>query len=74
METYLGHFQHNLNIKLKTILHVTNTLSGPGSSVGIVTDYGLDGPKSKPGGNKIFRPSRPAQDPFPSSAESPRKE
>ena len=33
---------------------------GPGSSVGIVTDYGLDGPGSNPGGDEIFRPSRPA--------------
>jgi len=33
---------------------------GPGSSVGIVTDYGLDGPGSNPDGDKIFRPSRPA--------------
>jgi len=33
---------------------------GPGSSVGIVIDYGLDGPGSNPGGDEIFRPSRPA--------------
>ena len=33
---------------------------GPGSSVGIATDYGLDGPGSNPGGDDIFRPSRPA--------------
>ena len=32
----------------------------PGSSVGIATDYGLDGPGSNPGGDEIFRPSRPA--------------
>ena len=32
---------------------------GPGSSVGIATDYGLDGPGSNPGGDEIFRPSRP---------------
>ena len=37
--------------------------SGPGSSVGIATDYGLDGPGSNPGGDKIFRPSRPALGP-----------
>ena len=36
---------------------------GPGSSVGIATDYGLDGPGSNPGGDKIFRPSRPALGP-----------
>ena len=31
----------------------------PGSSVGIATDYGLDGPGSKTGGDEIFRPSAP---------------
>jgi len=36
---------------------------GPGSSVGIATDYGLDGPESNPGGDEIFRPSRPALGP-----------
>ena len=36
------------------------TLCGPGSSVGKATDYGLDGPGSNPGGDEIFRPSRPA--------------
>jgi len=38
--------------------------SGSGSSVGIVTDYGLDGPGSNPGGDEIFRPSRPALGPI----------
>ena len=33
------------------------------SSVGIATDYGLDGPGSNPGGDEIFRPSRPALGP-----------
>ena len=37
--------------------------SGSGSSVGIATDYGLDGPGSNPGGDEIFRPSRPALGP-----------
>ena len=32
----------------------------PGSSVGILTDYGLDGPGSNPGGDEIFHPYRPA--------------
>ena len=36
---------------------------GPGSSVGIATDYGLDGPGSNPGGDEILRPSRPALGP-----------
>jgi len=34
-------------------------LSGPGSSVGIAADYGVDGPGSNPGGDEIFRPFRP---------------
>jgi len=58
------------------LLHETNSIyawtvnysspdldSGPGSLVGIVTDYGLDGPGSNPGGDEIFRPSRPALGP-----------
>ena len=33
---------------------------GPGSSVGIASDYGLDGPGSNHGGDEIFRrPDRP---------------
>ena len=36
---------------------------GPGSSVGIATDYGLDGPGSNPGGDEIFRQFRPALGP-----------
>ena len=38
-------------------------ICGPGSSVSIATDYGLDGPGSNPGGDEIFRPSRPALGP-----------
>ena len=42
-----------------------NTINNRGqdSSVGIATDYGLDGPGSNPGGDEIFRPSRPALGP-----------
>ena len=36
---------------------------GPGSSVGITTDYGLDGPGSNPGGDGIFIPTTPALEP-----------
>ena len=36
---------------------------GAGSSVGIATDYELDGPGSNPGGDEIFRPFRPALGP-----------
>jgi len=38
-------------------------IGGPSSSVGIVTDYGLDGPGSIFDGDEIFRPSRPALGP-----------
>ena len=38
-------------------------LYGSGSSVGIATDYGLDGPGSNPGGDEVIRPSRPALGP-----------
>ena len=41
-------------------VHIIKVRSGPGSSVGIATDYGLEGPGSNPGGDEIFRPSRPA--------------
>ena len=34
-------------------------LCGPGSSVGIATDFGLDGLGSNPGEEEICRPSRP---------------
>ena len=36
---------------------------GPGSSVGIATDHGLDGPGSNHGGDEIFHLSRPALGP-----------
>jgi hypothetical protein len=41
-------------------LKLLDTTGGPGSSVGIATDYGLDGPGSNPGGDEDFRPCRPA--------------
>ena len=34
------------------VVHIGS--SGPGSSVGIATDYGLDGPGSNPSGDEIF--------------------
>ena len=39
-------------------------MGGPGSSVGIATDYGLDGLGLNPIGDKILRPSRPALGPI----------
>jgi len=38
-------------------------LGGPDGSVGIATDYGLEGPGSNPVGDEIFCPSRPALGP-----------
>jgi len=43
-------------------LTMTNSITyqnigGPGSSVSIATDYGLDGPGSNPGEDEICRPS-----------------
>jgi len=38
-------------------------ICGPGTSVGIATDYGLDGLESNPGGQEIFRPCRPVLGP-----------
>jgi len=43
--------------------HIYIYIYGPGSSVGIVTDYGLDDPGSNSGRDEIFRPSRPALGP-----------
>ena len=48
---------------VKKLWSAHSTFSGPGSSVGIATDYGLDGPESNPGGDEIFRPSIPALGP-----------
>jgi len=51
---------------MATLLQITyykSSPSGPGSPVGIATDYGLEGPGSNPGEDKIFRPSRPAPGP-----------
>ena len=49
--------------RLYFIFQVTNLRGGPGSSVGIATDYRLDGPGSNPGGDQIFRPYKPALGP-----------
>jgi len=46
-----------------TLLEDIWIICGPGSSVGIVTDYGLDSQESNPGGDEIFRPSRPVLGP-----------
>jgi len=42
---------------------------GPGGSLGIATNYGLDGPGSNSGGGEIFRPSGPVLGPTQPSAK-----
>jgi len=49
---------------VRLFVFVVCCVGGPDSSVGIATDFGLDGPGSKPGGDEIFRPSRPALGPI----------
>ena len=45
----------------------TEPFHGPGSSVGIATDYGLDGPGIESRWGEIFRPSSPTQGTHPAS-------
>jgi len=44
----------------RSIILFSIITAGPGSSVGIATDYGLDGQGSNSGGDENFRPSTPA--------------
>ena len=53
----------NLFAAVFLILLTSVSTYGPGSSVGIATDQGLDGPGSNPGGDEIFRPTRTALGP-----------
>ena len=61
----LGKECWNINNSLFSfcLIYICVCVCGPGSSVSIATDYRLDSPGSNPGGNKIFRPSRPALGP-----------
>ena len=45
------------------IIITAATTTGPGSSASIAIDYRLDSLGSNPGGDEIFRPSRPALGP-----------
>ena len=45
------------------IIQYQQIIRGPGSSVGIATDYGLDGPEIESRWGEIFSPSRPALGP-----------
>jgi len=42
-------------------------ICGPGSSVGIATDYGLDGPESNPSGGRDFPPVQTGPEAHPAS-------
>jgi len=53
---------HGMNWTLN-IIQINIGFCGPGSSVGIATGYGVDGPGSNPGGDEIFCLSRPALGP-----------
>jgi len=64
MDTYKPSIQLCAVYTLLDIIHLySDVWCGPGSSVGIATDYGLDSTGSNPGGDKIFCPSRPALGP-----------
>jgi hypothetical protein len=52
-----------MTTRVKNLLYALAEKCGSGSSVGIGTDYGLDGPGSNPDGDEIFRSSRPALGP-----------
>jgi len=56
---YFRNYIH-ATLAVQNILQIVYPCGGPGSSVGIATDYGLE---SNPGGDEIFRPSRPALEP-----------
>jgi len=53
-----------MTVRIQIYTHTTTLYCGHGSSVGIATDYGLDGPGSNSGGGEAFRPSRPALGPI----------
>jgi len=48
-----------LYIYIYTYIYTHTHTCGQGSSVGVATDYGLDGPGSNPGGDEVFSLSRP---------------
>ena len=53
----------SISISINIVIVLYYVCCGPGSSVGIATDYGLDRLGSNPGGDEIFCPSRPALGP-----------
>ena len=59
--SYKPYFTLFLRLEMNSCL--LTVVFGPGSSVGIATDCGLDGPGSNPVGDEIFRLSKPALGP-----------
>ena len=53
----------SLGLDVRGILILILNKGGPGSSVGIASDYGLDGPGIEFRWGEIFHPSRPALGP-----------
>jgi len=63
---YLENYRIICSLSRETVVIISPLkyeLCGPGSSVGIATDYGLDCPRSNPGGDEIFHLSRSALGP-----------
>ena len=57
--SYVHHQEvYILHTDLYCIFTRTYGICGPGSSVGIASDYGLESPGSNPSGDEIYRPSR----------------
>ena len=54
---------NNMHMYLSLLFICRLKSYGPGSSIGIATDYRLDGPGSNPSGDEISRPSRTALGP-----------
>ena len=61
--TNLQYSVHLFGHILYIYIYICVCVCGLGSSVGIASDYGLDGPGPNPGGDEIFRPSRSALGP-----------
>ena len=58
-----------MHIYIQLYIYIYIHILESGSSVGITTDYGLDGPGSNPGGEEIFHQSRPVLGAHPASCK-----
>jgi len=59
----LAFYIYVVKLNIYVFICLYSSICGPGSSVGIAIDYGLDGPGSNTGEDEIFRPSRPTLGP-----------